>query len=94
MNAIGVNSPRGAVMPLHVTQIHQMVRAFLNSGAKRGPVVWPKRVAEDLEARLVVEPRNGLHQMRRRVVAEVGRKVADLQSDLLLGIRRKRRVDV
>lgn len=80
-------------------QIDEVLRFARDLGTERGPVVGAERVAENLDARPVVEAWNRLHQMRRRMVAEVGRDVADAQSEIAaaaaaaagLGAGRRRR---
>ena len=42
-------------------------------------VIWGERVAEDLHFRFVMKPGYGLHEVRGRVVAEIGRDIADSQ---------------
>lgn len=60
------------------------MRLLGNAFPEIRPVIRRQRIAVDLDPVAAVEPRNALHQVRSRVVAEVRRDVANAQHGALL----------
>ena len=80
MNAVLMDPIGGLAVALHRRKVDEVFGASADLLSKRGVVVGREAVAEDLDVFAVMQAGQRLHQVGRRVIAEVRGHVADLQS--------------
>lgn len=83
VNAVLVDAVGGAVVFGDRREVHKVLGLGANSPPEVRAVVRRERVAEHLDAIAIVHSRQTLHQVRRRVIPEVGRHVPNAQANAL-----------
>lgn len=79
VNAVSVNAIRGFAVARNLRQVHEMLRFLCDLGSESSVVVGAESVTENFDVPLVMEARDGLHQMTGRVVSKVRGNVPNFQ---------------